>query len=430
LEVKNDGLIETTRKLGSSIGGMIGERSFEELELAFVTKLFPKKFANMSTLRTRQHILLYWRRGFLKTTLLQEFSKTIPSKFKIVRLSSATTEILCGSINIPKSPFQQARIVPPVLAGADFVLMLEHSAVLKHGGPMVAKVSILNDIYEGDRISTSLVKLGQTQIDPAQRSELEKLGVTYNPSEATISYEPDILMLSASHPFDAKTLSILVDSGHLDRFRIIQCKITPEMARNTFGGDFCVDKTLQEQLRNQNEELCKTEIKSIDAPIHAMLKPIYDQLFAITEIPDFRIKGDIIRTVAAHMVMRHFDQRNLKEVYTDQDYTVEDIQFICERINDFVQPRISPLVSEGYSGTTRKRDETKELACTFLKTSYGQGTAGEPLRAIIAYVQNRMSNVHYQTIINALQELLREHKLEKVPDMHGYYRLVEKKERS
>jgi len=233
-EIRHISAVDTLRlasEVGRSIAGDLGVKAFEELELALTTKLFPKKFANIPTLRTRQHILLYWRRGFLKTTLLREFSKTIPDKFKIVHLSSATTEILCGSIYIPKIPFQQPRVVPPVLAGADFAIITEHSAFLKHGSPMAAKLSILNDVLEGDKISNTLVKLGQVRIDPAQKSELEKLGVRYEPLEATISYEPDISMLSASHPFDRKTLSVLIDSGHFDRFRIVQVA-TKSLATN------------------------------------------------------------------------------------------------------------------------------------------------------------------------------------------------------
>jgi len=217
----NGNPLDTAKKLGDSIGGVLGKRSFERLELALASKLPPKKFANVVTLRTREHILLYWRKGFLKTTLVREFAKTIPNQFKVVPLTSSTTEILCGSIFIPKIPFQQPRIVPPALAGADYAIVTEHSSFLKHGGPIAARLSILNDKLEGDRISNKLVKLGQIKTDPTQKPELEKLGVRYESSEATLSYEPDFVMFSCSHLFDRKTLSLLIDSGHFDRFHVV-----------------------------------------------------------------------------------------------------------------------------------------------------------------------------------------------------------------
>ena len=427
----NNETIDTLKlasEIGRSIAGDLGAKAFEEFELALVTKLFPKKYTNIPTLRTRQHILLYWLHGFLKTTLEQEFVDVIPSQFKVVHLLSATTEILCGSIYLPKTPFQQPRIVPPVLAGADIAIVTEHSAFLKHGGSMAAKLSILNDILEGGIIPNTLVKLGQVEIDPAQKSELEKLGVRYDPSEATMSYEPDILMLSASHPFDRRTLSALVDSGHLDRFRIVQVKITPEIARDSFRQDYSLDMALREQLKQRNEKLCMVRIKSIDAPSHDLLKPVYEKLFTLTEIPDFRIKGDLIRTVAAHMVLRHFDQGNAKEVYVEQDYSVEDVRFVSERIVDFVEPRINPLVVERYTGRARKRDYVKNLIYDFLEASKRAGKAGERFGTIYMYISSQMPGVHYQTVVNAMKELLKEGKVEKVLGMRGYYRVVEKKE--
>lgn len=423
--------MEIAKKLGASIGGKLGEKSFEKLELALITKFFPKKFRNVPTLRTRTHILLYWRKGFLKTTLLREFAKTIPKRFKTVHLTSATTEILCGSIYTPKISFQQPRIIPPVLAGVDFAIVTEHSAFLRHGGSMIAKLSILNDILEGDRISNTLVKLGQVQIDPTQKPELEKLGVRYEPSDATISYEPDILMFSASHPFDKKTLSILLDSGHLDRFRIVQVLITAKIARDSFSENYSLDVyPLLEQLKQQNEKFCKVKIKSIEAPAHDLMKPVYEKLFALAKIPDFRIKGDLLRIAAAHMVLRNFSQGNAKDVYTEQDYSAEDINFISQRIQDFVEPRLNPLVAPGYVGRSRKRDFVRGFICSFLKAYQRQGKIGAPLRIIVAYVKSKMSDVHYQTVNNALQELVTEGTIEKVPGMHGYYRLVQKEKGS
>lgn len=291
---------------------------------------------------------------------------------------------------------------------------------------MSAKLSILNDILEGDRVSNTLVILGQVQIDPTQKAELEKLNVTYDPSEATISYEPDVLFLSASHPFDEKTLALLVGSGHLDRFCVIQKKITTEIAQQCFRNNYALDKNLQQKLKHSNERLCRSRIESIDAAPHDLLRTVYERLFTIAEIPDFRVKGDIIRAVAAHMVLRFFNQGKSKTVYSVQDYTQADIDFVSERLQDFVEPRISPLVLEGYSriGRGRKRDRVKHHIRMLLKASEHKGRIGEPLRTIVAYVQRNMQSVHFQTINNAKDDLINEHKIEKVTGMHGYYRLA------
>jgi len=421
----NENSLMIAKKLGASIGGKLGEKSLEELELAFVTKLFPKKFSNMPTLRTRQHVLLYWRRGFLKTTILREFIKTIPEQFKVVRLSASTTEILLGSVYIPKNPFEKPRIIPSILAGADFAIITEHSAFLKHGGPIQGRLAILNDIWEGEKIVNNLVKLGQIQTDPNQMPELEKLGVKFEPKEAALSYEPDIVVFSASHPFDRKTLSLLLDCGHMDRFCIVQVQITPEIARECLQEEHVLDVSLQEKLRQQNEILSQTRIKSIETAPNNLIKPLYERFFALTEIPDFRIKGDVLRATAAHMVIRNFSQGNAKEVYTASDYSVEDADFVAERLGDFIEPRINPLVAEGYPEveTQHSKQYVKLHVCNFLEASKSNGNNGEPLRAIVEYVQSKVS-VHYQTVRNAVQELVSQSRVEKNPERFGYYRLV------
>jgi hypothetical protein len=123
--------LEIARKVGASVAGDLGELSYTWLELAYVTKLFPKKFSNLPTLRTRSNTMLYWLRGFFKTTILNTFTETIPDTFKTRRLSAATTEILLGSITTPRNPTEDPRIIPPIIAGIDFAVITEHMSFLK-----------------------------------------------------------------------------------------------------------------------------------------------------------------------------------------------------------------------------------------------------------------------------------------------------------
>ncbi len=331
-------------------------------------------------------------------------------------------------MNLPKNPFDEAKIVPPIIAGSDFATITEHMSFLKHGGPIEGKLSILNDILEGDKISNSLVKLGQVKIDIYQRPQLQKLGVDYEPDKATITYTPDIIMFSASHPLDNKTLSLLINSGHFERFKVCQVKITSEMARKYLKTDFKLDIEAHQRLKVQNEQLCKVKIKSIETPPEALLEPVYERIFEEIEIPDLRIKGDLLRTAAAHMVLRHFAQDNLKEEYTQNDYTSQDIDFVLSKIYEFTDPRVSPLIADEYIkvGKPRKRDEAKTLICDFLLASKQQGKPGEQLAALSSFVNSKTPGVHYQTVVNSVNELIKEGTVERVTGMHGYYRLLQK----
>jgi hypothetical protein len=424
-----DDLLGLASRVGSSIAGELGETSFITLELALVTRLFPKKFTDLPTLRTRSHVILYWFKGFYKSTLLTKFAETIPKQFKVISLTSATTEILKGSINSPKVMFEDPRIIPPNIAGVDFGIITEHMSFLKNGGLIDGKLNLLNDILEGDRVSNSLVKLGQVKIDENQKPELEKLKVQYDPEGATITYEPDIIILTASRPLDIKTLSLLVNSGHFERFKVCQIRITSEMAQRYLKTNFALNQVLHERLKQENEQLCKVKINSIETAPETLLNPIYDAVCAELNIPDARIKGDILRAAAAHMVLRNRSQGYVKEQYTKSDYTNEDIAFVLGRINEFIEPRISPLVSDDQikiGKPLRKRDEAKDLIISFLQTAKQSGKIGEQLAALHAMVEKQIPGVHYQTVVNAVNELVQEGVVERVPEAHGFYNLVEK----
>lgn len=47
--------------------------------------------------------------------------------------------------------------------------------------------------------------------------------------------------------------------------------------------------------------------------------------------------------------------------------------------------------------------------------------------AMFNYVQSRIPDIHFQTVNNAKDDLLKEGIIEKVPEKFGYYRLVDKK---
>ena len=413
---------------GSSIGGDFGRQSFEALLDGYVSGLMPPKYSNLTTLRTKAHTTLYGPRGIQKSTFLDVFFETIPSNFKVAHLSFATVEILCGSITNPRNPLLPPRVIPSVFTGVDFVELSEEWSVLGHGGSTETKISVFNDALEGAKISSSLVKLGQVTIDPTQKQELERLGVTYNPSDATLSFYPSFVCLTASHLYNRKILGLLNDFGYRDRFRIVQLKLTSEVAKERFQHEYIPDEAALAELKRINRELSTVEIKSIATMPTSLLKPIYEKLFLMVDSPDFRLKGDLLRAVSSHMVLRHHSEGKLKEVYTQRDYTLEDAQYIIDRLPSFVEPRIHPLVAGGFEeiGKTRVRDRAKDHTVAFLEGSAAKGRPGEALSSIHAYVLGRMPSIHFQTVTNGLKELVRSGVVEHVMGMHGFYRISKK----
>jgi hypothetical protein len=426
---ENNPLI-TAKRLGRSIGGSLGARAYEELELAFCTRLFPKKFANVPTLRTRQHILLYWRKGFLKTTFLREFAKTIPSQFEVANLSALTTETLVGSATNPKSSSEKPKIIAPIISGLDFALIAEHSALLRHGGPMESKIAILNDILEGDVVTNNLIKLSHVWPDAEQEKEFAELGIQLDPDRGMIRYRPDVIVFSCSHPFDQRMLNLLVDTGHFDRFRVVQERITPEIARECFDTEFSLDRMAQERLRKHNEALACARIDSVETPPHSKIKALNDLIFSLARVPDFRLFGDIIRTVSSHMLLRLYSQGILQNQYMQTNYSDDDFDYVADKLDDFVEPRLHPLVANDFATIKRGRirDDVKDIVVGFLENAVLSDVDGEALASINSTVVSKMPRVHFQTINNAIGELLKENVIERVPNRRGFYRICLKEE--
>jgi hypothetical protein len=295
---------------------------------------------------------------------------------------------------------------------------------------MQGKLSVLNDILEGDKVTNNLVKLGQVTIDEYQKPQLQEIGVKYDSDAASIAFEPDFITFSASHLLDSNTYSLLLNAGHLGRFKICQAKITQQMARKYMKIDYAIDLKLHKRLKQHNQILSKIKIKTIEtAPIN-LVDPIYDKILEAIEVPNQRIKGDILRAMAAHMVLRHIGEGNRKEEYTQEDYTREDAEFILKRISEFTEPRLHPLITDSSISDRepRKRDNAKDIIHRFLIAVKKKGKNGVQLSVIHEVVEKEIPGFHYQSTINAMKELIKEGVVEKVPGARGFYRIKDKEE--
>jgi hypothetical protein len=193
-----------------------------------------------------------------------------------------------------------------------------------------------------------------------------------------------------------------------------------------------LDTRLFELLKAKNIELCQTRISSIETAPEELLKPVYDAISAKVDVPDARIKGDLLRAAAAHMVIRNRGEGNIKEQYCKGHYSKEDIIFLLKRIDDFIEPKVSPLVADEQikiGKPLRKRDEAKEIIIELLKNAKQTNTISEQLSTLHGEVARKIPGFHYLSAVNSVNELVREGIIERVPHAHGFYRLVEKEDK-
>ena len=93
-----DDPLRIAEKWGQSIGGPLISKAIMEMELSYATGFLPK-FNDNQMVRTRQHLLLYWAMGYLKSSAINEFLKVIPNNISVIDITSSSLQMLLGSIN-------------------------------------------------------------------------------------------------------------------------------------------------------------------------------------------------------------------------------------------------------------------------------------------------------------------------------------------
>jgi hypothetical protein len=203
------------------------------------------------------------------------------------------------------------------------------------------------------------------------------------------------------------------------------------MARKYLKTDYPIDQELHEKLKKYNEVIGGKRVKIIETASTNLVDRLYDKILSAIEVPNQRTKGDILRAMASYMVIRQFSERNIKEEYTQTDYSEDDATFILQRIGEFIQPKLHPLVNEKSirAREPRKRDNAKDIILRFLIAVKQKGKNGAQLSVIQEVVEKEIPGFHYQSTINAMKELvIKEGRVEKVPGAKGFYRIIEKEE--
>jgi len=405
--------LRLAEEFGRSIADGIGAEAFIELQLSFATRLLPK-FSDNSLIRMRQHILLHWDQSYFKSTLIDEFAKTVPKDKPVINISSMTPETLFGSISDDRK-----HIVKPVFAENCFGKIDELLGFLGTGNTMKDIVNTMNTGMEGKTVTRHLLKLGQLDFDKNKIEQLRTSNVNFDPNKAQLSHQPDFCIWAASRPMENRTFTYLKTSGHLYRYHILQHEISDEEAEHFFTKPLRPNLRLQEELAVLNRQLAGVAVKNLSLPdeqiMVKILPPLKDivkdeiasEKRRLAEVIDIRTQGDIMREIAAHAFLRTVAENDFRDI-EKLEYTSDDIEFILRRIGHFVEFKINPLFADEFTERKHKkrpREQVKELVPQFLFDKEMRSR-----REIEEYVNNKMT-VGNATISATLVMLLEEHRI-------------------
>ena len=422
--------LHVARKLGYSIAGEIGKRAMEELELCYASGLLPK-FSDDPITRVKTHILLYWKPGFYKSTLLQEFSKTIP--LKTVNITSMTVQKIFGSVDAKHNKI----VLPAFTKDVRFVIVSELTALLGQKEAMREFVNVMNQVLEGQGVYRQTISLGYGKIGQSEIQKCKDKGVSYEPEEGRLSYHPDVCVMAASRPLDNRYFNYLYRSGHFSRYHVIQRRISPEEAVEHLKKNYIIDTSLQNQLKELNAKLAEVKVKVMYRPPEESTNQIFVDLEKLTvdeiagrqniSLPDVltpRVKDDVLRELVSHAFLRTASQNNFSEI-EKLEYTAEDVNYIKEKLYHFIDFTLNPLIAPGFVKTSRqtKKDRVKKAILEYLEKQKESHS-----NEIFRHIELSGIKVSQATIYIALKELMEEERI-KSPSF-GYYEIISRKRNS
>lgn len=418
--------LKLAERLGTSVAGPLGGEAMIELLLAYVLSLLPNFFDN-AKFRIVQHILFYWPKAFYKSTLLWIFSETIPTDLGVVDVSAMSRESIFGSTDKFGNP------IKPAFARKSFVVITELTSFLGSGWAMRDIASTMNVALESQPVTRRLLKLAQADSLKVQSqvSELKRDGVSWDPKEGVMSYIPHFSALVASRPLDNKYFTYLVQSGFLDRFHVLSHEFNEREVTEDWHKHRTLDKEALNRLREFNERIREVKVHNLVMPSEEFMKPIYDDLESLVndeiasnprlkkeEILNPRTKGDIVRELVAHAVIRTACENRFQDIFF-LEYTEVDREFIRRRLGHFIEFKVHPIFVEERMERVHKerpRDQAKSGILEILKDG-----KEKRLDAIKAHLDQVGIHVTQPTLYNALNDLINKDEIRRT--RQGFYKI-------
>jgi hypothetical protein len=290
----------------------------------------------------------------------------------------------------------------------------------------------MNKILENEEVQRQLLKLGRRDLSPEERKQAQARGVHYDPLRAQLAYNPNVTVFAASRPLDNRTYTYLKKSGMLYRFHILQREIGDAEAREFFVRNYKPDTELYDQLLELNTKLLTIAVKDVKLPSQEVMNDIFlclDEVVQeethgrnvrLAEVIDIRVKGDILRELAAAATLRIVAENGFNDI-DHLKYDSKDVDFIKSDIGHFVEARLYPLFAEEWSQpaplrqTPRQKVEDKILDYLADGRERGRG-------AIVDHILP-MGIAKEGTIDNALRDLVESGSI--VSTRHGFYKIAD-----
>lgn len=390
--------LDMAGQIGYELYGEIGKTAFEELELAFASRLQPR-FVNNPKLRTWQNVSFYWSKGYFKNTIMEDFQEVLPAELANRKIVSTSTEKMFGSITDDGN-----HLVRPLFYQQMVVFIPELLAFLGQGEQFRDKMNILNEALEGKEVKRDLIKFAKASDDLISKYEHGVEGLYFDGN--TLSYTPNTCFCIGTRPLDGKTFAALEGSGFWNRFHTITFNITDKICSDIFTGSLTPNgedspiTDQKQQLKSCNSSLMKQTLPNQCPDYESILKPVLQEADKVAatlcekysmdkkDIGSPRVKGDIIREVNAYRILT-------------QASDDEIVKWAGKRLGHF----FSFIAKPELASVQRVQYQTRLNSCLAEIKAAFSGQKGLPRETIICKMQEKAFS--RATIDRALSTLVK-----------------------
>jgi hypothetical protein len=231
----NESPIELATDIGLDKYLHVGGLAYPEMEISFLLGTLCKNrkghYDDRPEARLRRHLLLYWERGFYKTSMITSFlSKGAPA-CEVTK--QETTKQDLPSYLFISGDYTQARLRGsvsingnlqlPLIQKPNFLVSPELMTMMSGSGDVKSSmVNFLCEVLEEGIGRVGIVSMGNAKISDEKWETMKKRGIIFNKEEATMFYKVNGTFMGASRPLGRADVRYLSKSGFMDRISVIR----------------------------------------------------------------------------------------------------------------------------------------------------------------------------------------------------------------
>ncbi len=272
----------------------VGGLSWPYLQMSYMIGSLKRQTYSDSMARLRMHILLYWRRGFYKTSGIESYTRQCTPARNAVRVPFTSSQectfldtLKVTAAKLRGSISENQKVVYPLIQRPRFLIAGELMNLLSTGEEFEQMMNLLNQFLEEGRGQVTLAKMTGIELEPETEAKLAARNIYFNAEEGIMEYPVEGTLWGASRSLSHAELAKLEVSGLKDRINVVHWTPTEAEFVQVWKWDPPVIPAEEfKPLLDYNEMLWQTAWDKINSPPASMMaeaKDALDEWYSIYE---------------------------------------------------------------------------------------------------------------------------------------------------